>query len=135
VLVVEDEYLIAADLADVLKDAGADVIGPVASVREALELVETFGDRLDGAVLDVNLREERVFPVAEALARRGIPYIFTTGYDSAIIPELHANAPRHKSPSTRLFCSAGSRPQFAGKTEHRFGRCHASVTKIEVPAS
>jgi DNA-binding response OmpR family regulator len=98
VLVVEDEYLIAADLADVLEDAGADVIGPVASVREALELVETFGDRLDGAVLDVNLREERVFPVAEALARRGVPYIFTTGYDSGIIPELHANAPRHQKP-------------------------------------
>jgi DNA-binding response OmpR family regulator len=98
VLVVEDEYLIAADLAGVLEDAGANVIGPVGSVREALELVEAFGDRLDGAVLDVNLREERVFPVAEALAERGVPYIFTTGYDSGVIPAPYGDALRHEKP-------------------------------------
>jgi len=98
VLVVEDEYLIAADLASVLESAGINVIGPAGSVGDALELVSLHGDGLDGAVLDVNLRNERVYPVAQALADLGVPYIFTTGYDAMAIPESFASAPRHQKP-------------------------------------
>jgi CheY-like chemotaxis protein len=98
VLVVEDEYLIAADLASVLESAGVNVIGPAGSVGDALELVHLHGAGLDGAVLDVNLREERVYPVAQALTDRGVPYIFTTGYDAMAIPESFASAPRHQKP-------------------------------------
>ena len=69
-LVVEDEYLIAADLTASLESLGVKVIGPAASVEEALSLVENNGGRLDGAVLDINLRNERVYPVAaDELAR------------------------------------------------------------------
>jgi len=98
VLVVEDEYLIAADLVSSLQDLGVDVVGPAGSVAEALALVARDGDRLDGAVLDINLRDERVYPVASALVEYGVPFIFTTGYDALAIPEPFATVPRCEKP-------------------------------------
>jgi len=97
-LIVEDEYLIAADLANSLEDLGIEVVGPAASVEEGLELVKTAGDRLDGALLDVNVRNEPVYPVADALAARGLPFLFTTGYDAMAIPAPYATAPRFEKP-------------------------------------
>ena len=97
-LVVEDEYLIAADLAFKLERAGAEVVGPAGTVEDALDLLRAEGGRLDGALLDVNLSGERVFPVADALAQHGIPFIFATGYDASIIPPAHAGVPRHEKP-------------------------------------
>jgi CheY-like chemotaxis protein len=97
-LVVEDEYLVAADLAASLESLGAEVIGPAASVEEALSFVEKDGVRLDGAVLDINLRNERVYPVADVLTARGIPFVFTTGYDAAAVPTAYAWAPRCEKP-------------------------------------
>jgi CheY-like chemotaxis protein len=101
-LVVEDDYLIAADLANSLEELGIDVVGPAGSVEDALDLVERQGERLDAAVLDINLREERVYPVANALAARGIPFVFTTGYDAVAIPEAYASAPRCEKPVDRI---------------------------------
>jgi CheY-like chemotaxis protein len=98
-LVVEDEYLIAADLASVLEGLGAEVTGPAGTLAEALTLVETEGDRLDAAVLDVNLGEERVYPVADALRQREIPFVFTTGYDAAALPQSYADVPRCQKPT------------------------------------
>lgn len=100
-LLVEDEYAIAADLAYVLENAGAEVIGPAASVEDALELVARERDRLDGALLDINLRDERVYPVADALAELGVPFTFTTGYDSSAIPAAYLGVPRHEKPVDR----------------------------------
>jgi CheY-like chemotaxis protein len=97
-LVVEDEYLIAADLKDSLESLGAEVVGPAASVEEALRLIETSGDKLDGAVLDVNLRGERVFPVADALGARGVPFIFASGYDAVALPKAYDNVARVEKP-------------------------------------
>lgn len=97
-LVVEDEYVIAADLAASLKALGVEVAGPAASVAEALTLLESDGDRLDGAVLDINLGNERVYPVADVLRGRGIPFVFTTGYDAAVVPNCYADVPRCEKP-------------------------------------
>jgi CheY-like chemotaxis protein len=97
-LVVEDEYFIAADLTHLLESLGIEVVGPAASVQEALRLVENDGGRLDGAVLDINLRDERVYPVADALRARGVPFVFTTGYDAASVPSSYADAPRCEKP-------------------------------------
>jgi DNA-binding LytR/AlgR family response regulator len=97
-LVVEDEYLIAADLTASLESIGVEVVGPAASVEEALTLVANDGDRLDGAVLDINLRNERVYPVADVLAARGVPFVFTTGYDAVAVPSPYADAPRCEKP-------------------------------------
>jgi CheY-like chemotaxis protein len=104
-LVVEDDYFIATDLIESLEGFGIDIIGPAASVREALLLIENEGNRLDGAVLDVNLAEEHVYPVADILRERGIPFVFTTGYDATALPKLYASAPRCKKPinKDRLF--------------------------------
>ena len=96
-LVVEDDYLVAMDLADELTDHGAQVVGPAGSVEEALALVAA-DSAIDGAVLDINLRNEKVYPVAEALHARGIPFVFTTGYDAWLVPEAYAGFPRLPKP-------------------------------------
>ncbi|RWF71573.1 MAG: response regulator [Mesorhizobium sp.] len=97
VLVVEDAFLVAMDLSDLLTDCGCDVIGPASSVKQALEKME--GVALDGAVLDVNLAGERSFPIAEILSSRGIPFLFLTGYDSTtVFPDEFQYAPRLSKP-------------------------------------
>jgi CheY-like chemotaxis protein len=74
ILVVEDESIIACNLSLLLQDAGAVVLDPAPSVRRAIEVLQE--DReVHGAVLDVNLGGEMVFPVADALALRGIPFV------------------------------------------------------------
>ncbi|EYD76939.1 putative response regulator receiver (CheY-like protein) [Rubellimicrobium mesophilum DSM 19309] len=97
ILVVEDEYLLADDLRRDLEAAGARVLGPVASVPEALELIEEAG-RVDAAILDVNLAGRMVFPVAEVLSRRGVPFVFATGYERWALPEAFARVPRCDKP-------------------------------------
>lgn len=84
VLVVEDEAMIAADLAETLRALGCEVVGPVGTVETALRLV-TLAEQLDVAVLDVSLHGRASFPVADALAKRGVPVVFATGYSE--LPE------------------------------------------------
>lgn len=81
VLVVEDEALIAAMVEDMLVELGATVVGPASSIDQALELVHS--DDIDAAVLDVNIRSERVDPIAEILRLRSVPIVFATGYGSS----------------------------------------------------
>lgn len=102
-LVVEDHYLIANELARFLEALGAEVVGPAGAVADALSLIELNGERLHGAVLDVNLRHhERVFPVADALADQGVPFVFTTGYDAVVIPTPYARVPRCIKPIDKV---------------------------------
>ncbi len=79
VLVVEDELVVAMEFEATLRRLGYEVIGPAATLGEALRLVET-EDRIDAAVLDVNLAGSSSYPAAEALARRGARVVFATGY-------------------------------------------------------
>lgn len=97
ILVVEDEYLLADELALELEDAGATVMGPAASVARALALLDTHA-LPDGAILDVNLGGEQAFPVADVLMTHGIPLVFTTGYDAAAMPERFAGITRCEKP-------------------------------------
>jgi two-component system, response regulator PdtaR len=78
VLVVEDEVLLALDLELILKRHGWRVLGPAATVAEALRLLEA--ERPDAAVLDVNLRGELVTPVAEALRALAVPFVLASAY-------------------------------------------------------
>jgi CheY-like chemotaxis protein len=97
ILVVEDEYLVATALADELEDAGAHVVGPAPSVSRALALIDgTAG--IDVAILDVNLGGEAVYPVADALAQRGIGFLLVTGYDRDAIPERYQDATTLQKP-------------------------------------
>lgn len=85
ILVVEDEYFIADDLALELEGHGAVVVGPVPSLNAALELIET--RQVDAAILDIELDAETAYPVADALDRREIPFVFVSGTDPNKVPE------------------------------------------------
>jgi CheY-like chemotaxis protein len=78
VLVVEDEFLIAMELAALLEDGGFEVLGPDSTVAAALHRLTTV--RPDAAVLDVSLRGERVTPVAEVLLAMQVPFVLATAY-------------------------------------------------------
>jgi PAS domain S-box-containing protein len=80
VLIVEDAVLLAMELENGLSDAGAKVIGPAYELEEAMGLLD---QPIDAAVLDANLNGHSVRPVAEALARRKVPFVFATGYGEA----------------------------------------------------
>jgi CheY-like chemotaxis protein len=82
VLVVEDEFLIAMDLEAMLTEHGWRVLGPAATVAQALDLLED-GEMPDVALLDVNLRGETVVPVAEVLRERGVPIVLASAYSRA----------------------------------------------------
>jgi DNA-binding response OmpR family regulator len=84
ILVVEDEWLIAELIQETLQQAGYVVCGPVSNVEQAMQAIRS--SNLSAAVLDVSLRMEKSFPVAEALAIRGVPFLFMTGYVSSDFP-------------------------------------------------
>jgi CheY-like chemotaxis protein len=87
VLLVEDEGLVALMLEDLLEDLGCEVAASLASVRSALAWIEA-GGSADMALLDVNLSGEAVFPVADALSERGVPFVFATGYGEGHDPRF-----------------------------------------------
>jgi DNA-binding NtrC family response regulator len=97
VLLVEDEYFIADDMAQAFEAKGLHVIGPVGTLQEAMGLIENDGP-IDGAVLDINLRGEMAFPLAVALYERGVPFIFATGYDRGVVPERFADVKHCEKP-------------------------------------
>ena len=101
VLLVEDEYMIAQDMAYELRALGAEVIGPAGSVAGALRLVESEA-AIDAAFLDLNLNGERAYPIADLLLARGVHVVFTTGYDASAIPPPYTQVPRCGKPVTRL---------------------------------
>lgn len=80
VLIVEDSYLTARSLARMIEDLGAEVVGPAPSVASALELLDQVP--CDAAVLDINLGDETVEPVATRLEQTGRPFFFVSGYAS-----------------------------------------------------
>jgi DNA-binding response OmpR family regulator len=95
VLIVEDEALIGMLLEDGLLEAGAEVVGPACSVKEALELIDRAAadGGLSAAVLDINLEGETVSPVADRLAALSVPFVFATGYGEGYNRGPHAAAP------------------------------------------
>lgn len=80
ILVVEDEALVAMHIANILDSAGFDVVGPCATVAEALSRLEQ-PSCCDAAILDAQLRDESALPVAERLAKLNIPFVVATGYN------------------------------------------------------
>jgi CheY-like chemotaxis protein len=89
VLLVEDDYFIATSMLGQFEESGVQVLGPVPTVKDALALIAATPE-IDAAVLDINLQDEMVFPVADALQARGVPFVFATGYEKAIIPQRFA---------------------------------------------
>jgi CheY-like chemotaxis protein len=99
ILIVEDEPLIAMMLEDFLDALEREVAGTADNVADALALVEQGG--IDGVILDVNLRGgEKSWPVADALAAAGIPFVLSTGASGDSIVEAHRDRPTLSKPFT-----------------------------------
>jgi CheY-like chemotaxis protein len=100
ILVVEDEAAIALDLARLLRDHGARVVGPVADGEEALRHVAQ--TRIDCAVLDVKLGAGDCGVVAEALSWKLVPFIFVTGYSQSEVVSRYSWSPVIAKPYTPI---------------------------------
>jgi DNA-binding response OmpR family regulator len=85
VFVVEDELTIAWAIKLLLEENSFEVIGPAGRVDAAMEIAAS--EDMELAVLDVNLRGEEVFPVADLLADRGVPLLFLSGYEGRVLPD------------------------------------------------
>jgi two-component SAPR family response regulator len=97
ILVLEDDYLVVEEMVQELAASGADVVGPVSSLSKAYALLERMPD-IQGAVLDINLQGELVYPLADELTRRDIPFVFATAYDESAIPEGYRDHRRFMKP-------------------------------------
>ena len=91
VLVVEDEYMIAQMIAEILERAGCVVIGPESDLDAALHAVRH--KKIDGVLLDINLGGTLIFPLADQLDANKVPYLFVTGYGPYTVPDRFRNHP------------------------------------------
>ncbi|MFV0623797.1 response regulator [Sphingomonas sp. ac-8] len=96
ILVVEDEYFIADDLVRMLKHEAMDVAGPASNEESARAELDRGG--VDVAIVDINLDGEVSFAVAAGLRRRGVPFLFLTGYDPAVVPPTFRDVPVLQKP-------------------------------------
>jgi DNA-binding response OmpR family regulator len=96
ILVVEDEALAALHLEDMLQELGCEVMGPAARVKHAIEILDQ--GLPDMAILDLNVAGELVYPVADTLAARGVPFLFATGLGIASLSENYRDRPVLQKP-------------------------------------
>ena len=97
-LVVEDETIVAMELEDILGDLGHTVLGSAATCEQAISLMETFAEKIDGVFLDANLRGCSAAPVMKELKTRGIPYILASGYGSQELSKQGLEGPQMSKP-------------------------------------
>ncbi|WP_297803369.1 response regulator [uncultured Brevundimonas sp.] len=100
VLIVEDESLVAMLLETILEDLECQIVGPAGSVEEGVNVAKA--QDIDAALLDVNVAGQYVFPVAECLKERGIPFVFSTGYGEGGLPDQWRGHPTIQKPFTEV---------------------------------
>jgi response regulator RpfG family c-di-GMP phosphodiesterase len=100
VFIVEDEHLLAMDLEDTLKAHGARIVGPYGEVYAAFRRAEL--DHFDVGIVDINLRDQAAYPVADELTRQRIPFFFCTGYPADVVPERFAGVRVFQKPIDTL---------------------------------
>ncbi|MGZ3285532.1 MAG: HWE histidine kinase domain-containing protein, partial [Xanthobacteraceae bacterium] len=125
VLLVEDEILVAMMMKDILAEFGFSVIGPFSRVAEAM--VAAVHEDFDAGIIDVNLGGEFVYPVADVLVARDIPFVFVTGYGVESIEDRFAHVPIIKKPVQRavlqkIFVAAEGEPATFQKRRYGAGR-------------
>ncbi len=96
VMIAEDEFLVALSLEEDLRRHGCDIVGPFSRMDEARAAAQS--EAIDVALLDINMNGEMAFPVADALAARGIRFMFLSGYGATTFPERYRDAPRVPKP-------------------------------------
>jgi DNA-binding NtrC family response regulator len=99
ILLVEDEMLVAWLLGDMLADLGCVVVGPASSINQARAMIDA--EAIDAVVLDINLNGEMSYPVADILAARGVPFVFSTGYDKDTLLDDYRTLPVLQKPVHR----------------------------------
>jgi DNA-binding LytR/AlgR family response regulator len=97
IFVVEDEYFLADDIGKTFRALGAEVAGPVGHLEDALKILHD-GSVLDAAVLDVNIHDEAIYPIARELKARNVPFVFTTGYDRITVSPEFEDVPLLEKP-------------------------------------
>lgn len=105
-LLVEDEYAFAFCLSDMLEDLGVQVIGPVSSIDDALDLVDR-APEIDAALLDVDLGGELSFPVADRLRAWNVPFAFASGHEPDLMPARFRDVPLFRKPLDAAAVRAG----------------------------
>jgi DNA-binding LytR/AlgR family response regulator len=98
ILVVEDDFLVADALCALLEEAGATVVGPIGWADEALAFVEDRANDFDGAVLDMDLHGQKSYVIADALAKRHVRFVLTTGYGAEALAFDYRHYPRCEKP-------------------------------------
>ena len=99
VLVIEDERIVVWLLEDMLADLGCAVVGPASTVNQALAMIDA--EAIDAAVLDINLNGQMSYPIADTLAARGVPFVFSTGYDKDTLLDGYRTFPVLQKPFHR----------------------------------
>jgi two-component SAPR family response regulator len=131
VLLVEDEILVAMMMRDLLTESGLTVVGPFGRLSEAM--IAAVHQDLDAGIIDVNLGGEFVYPVADVLVARGIPFVFVTGYGVESIDDRFGQVPIIKKPVQRqalqrIFLPA-DREEHATIANHRYGAGRESLRR------
>ncbi|OWW00122.1 hypothetical protein ATY81_25355 [Rhizobium sp. R72] len=125
-LIVEDDYLMAREATERLTVLGAEIAGPVPSVAEAVDLVE-HGHELDGALLDINLGGQTVYPVAAMLKMKQVPFAFVTAYEDRVLPAFFRSTKVFTKPASwETIVSDLARERIAYRSRIRPLRRHAS---------
>jgi DNA-binding response OmpR family regulator len=97
ILVVEDDFLVALTTIDILESIGCEIVGPASRLAAAVQLAQT--ESLDAAILDINISGEMIWPVAEELQRRDVPFLFLSAYPQpSIVPKIFATIARLEKP-------------------------------------
>jgi DNA-binding response OmpR family regulator len=96
ILLVEDQYLLASELSAALEQSGAIVLGPANDLNSARAVAAE--QPPEAAILDVKLATELVYPLADELAKRDIPFLFATGFDCDVLPDRFRGAPCYEKP-------------------------------------
>jgi PAS domain S-box-containing protein len=125
ILLVEDEILVAMMMRDILGDLGYSVVGPFSRLSEAM--IAAVHEEIDAGVVDINLGGEFVYPVADVLVARGIPFVFITGYGVESIDKRFGSVPIIKKPVQRqalqkLFIQADREQPAFGEGTFAVGR-------------
>ena len=98
VLIVEDEAMISALIEIILSDAGCSIVGPVATLERALEIIER--ESFDAALLDVHVNGHEIYAVADVLSARGIPFVLVSGFARKQLPSRYRHCPYVAKPFT-----------------------------------
>lgn len=104
ILVVEDEYLLAIGIADEIEDHGGIVVGPMTTLDDGIRALEEH--KPDAAIVNINLGPDKVYPLADQMRAKDVPFVFASSEDRAAIPDRFNDVPLHSKPISMVNAAA-----------------------------